>query len=61
VIFRRWSATLCCSSSCAIIDFASCCGVTLALIERSTSVNYRFNQWFGRQSCRSGNMSISMI
>jgi len=32
------------------------CGVRLVLIERSTSDNHIFNQWFRRQRCRSGNM-----
>jgi len=27
---------------------------------RSTSINYKFNQWFGHQRCRSGSMSISV-
>jgi len=49
---------LCCSSSCATFDFASCCCVRLIPIERWTSVNYKFNQWFGRHRCRSGSMSM---
>jgi len=52
--------TLCCSSSCATFDFASYRGVRLFPIERSTSVNYKFNQWFERQRWRSGSMWISM-
>jgi len=51
---------LCCSSSCAAFDFASYRDVRLFPIERSTSVNYRFNQWYGRQRCRSGSMGISV-
>jgi len=35
-------------------------GVHLFPIERSTSVNYKINQWFGRQRCRSGSMGISV-
>jgi len=34
--------------------------VRLVPIERSTSVNYKFNQWFWRQRCRSRNTSISV-
>jgi len=37
----------------------SCFGVRLVSIVRSASVNYKFNQWFGRQCCRSGSMDIS--
>jgi len=51
--FCRLSVALCCSSSCAAFDFMSCCGVRLVHIERSTSVNHKFNQWFERQRCRS--------
>jgi hypothetical protein len=36
----------------------SCCGVRLVHIERSSSISYRFNQWFGHQRCRSGSMDI---
>jgi len=60
--FRCLSAALCCSSSCAtLFDFASCCGVHFFPIERSPSVNHRFNQWFLRQRSRSESMCIMMI
>jgi hypothetical protein len=38
----------------------SCCGIRLVQIERSRLINYWFNQWQGRQRCKSGNMSISV-
>jgi len=52
-----------CSSSCAAsFDFASCCGVRLFLLkDQLQSINYIFNQWFGRQRCRSGSMGILVI
>jgi len=34
----------------------SCRGVRLVPIKITTSVNYKFNQWFERQRCRSRNM-----
>jgi len=34
-----------------MFDFAFYCGVRLVAIERSTSVNYKLNDWFGRQHC----------
>jgi hypothetical protein len=38
------------SSSCALfLDFSYCCDVRLIPIERSDSVNYRFNKLFGHQ------------
>jgi len=43
-----------------VFDFAFCRGVRLFSIQRSTSVNYKFNQWFGRQRCRSRSMGISV-
>jgi len=49
-----------CLSSCAAFDFASCRGLHLVSVERSTSINYKFNQWFGHQRCRSVSLSISM-
>jgi len=62
VFFRRLSAALRCSSSCAVLfDFASCWGVPFVYIETSTSVNHRFNQWFRRQRSRFGNMDILVI
>jgi len=41
-------------------DFASYRGVRLFHIERSTSVNYKFNKWFVLQRCRSRSMGISV-
>jgi len=58
--FFRLIVVLCCSSSCVTFDFTSCCGVRLITIERSASVRFRFNQWFGHQRCRSKNMGIPM-
>jgi hypothetical protein len=66
--FHHLSVMLCCSSSCAawccssscamLFDFLYCCGVRLIHIVRSTSVNYRFSQWFGHQRCKSERMDI---
>ena len=65
VWFRHLNATLCCSSSCVV---QRCIVRRLVrrliprlvvvflwvLILRSTTVNYRFNKWFGRRRSRSG-------
>jgi len=58
--FRRLSAALCCTPSCAAFDFGSCRDVYSVPIERSTSVYYKFNHWFECQRCRSGSMCISV-
>jgi len=34
----------------------SCRGIRLVPVERSTSVDYKLYQWFGRQCCRSESM-----
>jgi hypothetical protein len=51
IVVSVWRYGIYCLSE-ALFDFSSCCDIHSVHIERSTSTNYKFNQWFVHQHIR---------